>query len=104
MGELLWLMLSVSLLASYTAWSLLTLRILDRVKNPYLYLLFPVSVLSTATVLGALHAKQPLLAFPVPLALALCTLAPRIGRKIILVPLPLVIALLLTLWQLGGGP
>ncbi|MCY0868067.1 MAG: hypothetical protein OWQ48_02400 [Desulfurococcus sp.] len=96
MEALLWLTLTANITTSYTAWCLLTLRILGKLKNPLLYLSFPVSILSVMLAAGSAVYSKPQLLLAILVALALYFTAGRlVDWKIILVPLPLVTAIVI---------
>jgi len=94
MQELLWLTLTMNLVASYLAWCIYTLKLYNSLKNPYLYLLFPASLLIPALLILTAQSGRLYLLASVPLTLLLYVPLSR-SRKIILVPLPLIIAIIL---------
>lgn len=89
-------MLLVNTAASYILWCIFTLQFYEKIKNTYLYLAFPLAVLSTALVLKA-NDYRILLPTLLATLILYIILAGNKGRKIILVPLPLIIAILLTM-------
>lgn len=89
-------MLLVNIIASYILWCIYTLRFYVKIKNIYLYLAFPLAVLSIALVLKT-NNYYILLPALLTTLISYIILARNKGRKIILVPLPLIIAILLTM-------
>ncbi|MGC8953923.1 MAG: hypothetical protein ACP5N5_04295 [Desulfurococcus sp.] len=96
MEELLWLLLLVNITASYILWCIFTLRFYGKIKNTYLYLAFPLAILSIVLVFKT-NNYYILLPTLLTTLILYIILARNKGRKIILAPLPLIIAILLTM-------